>query len=116
MDFDLFVGIDWTGAQPAKGIALATADPGGIVAPVAPAGRFWRREEAVAWILARIAEGRRLMVGIDCAFSLPWVAGAGYLDGRVPGVEDLFGVWDLVEAASRRWVGELQRRLDPGTS
>ncbi|ACI97863.1 hypothetical protein [Rhodospirillum centenum] len=99
--FDLHVGIDWTGAQPARGIAIAVVSPlDRIVRPVPPPGRHWRREEAVNWLLDRLAQGRRLLIGIDCAFSLPWVPGAGYLDGRVPGVADLFALWDLVEAAA----------------
>jgi len=98
--FDLYVGIDWTGARKARGIGVAVADTRGLVRPVFPGDRFWRRTEVVDWVLARLKEGRRLLVGIDCAFSLPWVPGIGYLDGRVPDVADMFGLWDLVDEAS----------------
>lgn len=103
--FDLYIGIDWTGARasgtaPPKGIAIAAATADGTVAPVAPPGRGWSRQAAGAWVLARVAEGRRVLAGFDFAFGLPWVPGVGYLDGRVAELDGLFGVWDLVEAAS----------------
>jgi len=98
--FDLCIGIDWTGASPARGIAVALVGADGVVHPVPPAGRHWRRAEVVDWLLARLDGGQRLLAGIDCAFSLPFVPGTGYLDGRVPDLGDLFDVWTLVEEAS----------------
>lgn len=103
--FDLYIGIDWTGAKPSgtsppKGIAIAAATPDGTVRPIPPSGTAWSRREAGNWVLARVREGRRVMAGFDFAFGLSWVPGVGYLDGRVPGLDGLFAVWDLVEAAS----------------
>jgi len=98
--FDQYVGIDWTGAEVAKGIGVAAADADGRVHPILPPGRWWRRVEVVDRLAAEIRSGRRLLIGIDCGFGLPWVPGAGYLDGRVPGVDGLFALWDLVEDAS----------------
>ncbi|MFM2045369.1 MAG: hypothetical protein RLY86_3945 [Pseudomonadota bacterium] len=98
--FDRFIGIDWTGASPAKGIAIAVCDRAGVVTPVPSPGRHWRRREAVDWLAGEIAAGDRLLIGIDCAFGLPIVPGVGYLDGRVPGVADMIALWDLVEGAS----------------
>ncbi len=103
--FDLYIGIDWTGAKPTgtappKGIAIAVATPDGMVRPVPAPGRAWSRREAGDWVLARVREGLRVMAGFDFAFGLPWVPGVGYLDGRVPGLDGLFDVWDLVERAS----------------
>lgn len=103
--FDLYIGIDWTGAKPTgtsppKGIAIAAASPDGTVRPIPAPGGVWSRREAGNWVLARVREGLRVMAGFDFAFGLPWVPGVGYLDGRVPGLDGLFAVWDLVEAAS----------------
>lgn len=98
--FDLYVGIDWTGAQPAKAVAVAAVGPDRVVHPIAPAGRYWGRAEAAEWVAARVREGQRVLAGIDCGFGMPWVPGVGYLDGRVPDVTDMPGLWDLVEAAS----------------
>lgn len=101
MEFDLFVGIDWTGAQPARAVAVAACDPSGRVVPVRPAGRHWQRREAADWIAAQVAGGRRVLAGFDFGFAMPWVDGAGYLDGRVPEVADMFALWDLVDRASQ---------------
>lgn len=100
MEFDLYIGIDWTGAQPARSVAVAACDRAGLVQPVLPAGRYWSRLEAADWIAAQAAKGLRILAGFDFAFAMPWVAPAGYLDGRVPDVTDMMALWDLVEEAS----------------
>lgn len=99
-EFDLYVGIDWTGAQPARAVAVAACDPSGLVRPVRPAGRYWQRREAADWIVAQASGGRRVLAGFDFGFAMPFVPGAGYLDGRVPDVTDMFALWDLVDQAS----------------
>lgn len=101
MGFDLFVGIDWTGAQPARSVAVAACDPSGRVSAVLPAGRHWQRREAADWIAAQVTAGRSVLAGFDFGFAMPWVDGAGYLDGRVPEVTDLFALWDLVDRVSQ---------------
>jgi len=100
MEFDLFVGIDWTGAQPARAVAVAACDSNGLVSPVWPRDRYWRRQEVADWIAAEIASGRRILAGFDFGFAMPWVDGVGYLDGRVPDVTDMFALWDLIDQAS----------------
>lgn len=97
--FDFCLGIDWSGAVPARGIAVAEARLD-VVRPIAPPSRHWTRTGIVEMLGARIGRGERLLIGIDCSLCLPWVPGEGYLDGRVPQVEDLFQLWDLVEEAA----------------
>lgn len=99
-EFDVILGIDWTGAQPARAVAVAACDRAGLVRPLWPADRFWRRAEVADRIAALAAEGARVLAGFDFGFSMPFVPGVGYLDGRVPDVTDLFGLWDLVDQAS----------------
>lgn len=100
MEFDLFVGIDWTGAQPARAVAVAACDPSGLVHPIWPRERYWRRQEVADWIAAEIISGRRILAGFDFGFAMSWVDGVGYLDGRVPDVTDMFALWDLIDQAS----------------
>ena len=97
--FDAYIGIDWSGAVPARGIAMAEASKG-VARPVLPPARHWRRQEIVEALVGRIDRGERLLIGIDCSLCLPWVPNEGYLDGRVPHVADLFQLWDLVEEAA----------------
>jgi hypothetical protein len=100
--FDLWVGVDWSGALPAKGVAVAVADATGLTRPVLPpdGARAWTRRAAADWLIARMAEGTRLLAGLDFAFSMPYAAERGYLDGRLPGVDSMFGLWREVERAS----------------
>ncbi|MDG5494318.1 hypothetical protein [Niveispirillum sp. BGYR6] len=98
--FDLYLGIDWTGAQPARSVAMAACDAAGLVCPIQPQGRFWERLEVARWIADQAAGGKRILAGFDFAFAMPWVTGQGYLDGRVPDVADMPALWDLVEEAS----------------
>lgn len=94
--FDRFVAIDWSGARGKRyaGIAVAECGPGDA-APVlveAPAG-WWSRTAAFDWLRAGLARGPAL-VGIDCAFSLPFDVAERGFPGRTPSVFDL---WDLIE-------------------
>lgn len=98
--FDFCIGIDWSGAVPARGIAAAEVS-NGVARPIAPPSRHWSRGEIVEALAQRIEGGERLLVGIDCSLCLPWVPGEGYLDGRVPEIADLFQLWDLVEEAAQ---------------
>ncbi|TWB16627.1 hypothetical protein FBZ89_11337 [Nitrospirillum amazonense] len=108
--FDEYIGIDWTGALPARGIAIARVRPDeGAVHLVPPPGRHWSRREAMDWVAQRLADhhraGVRALVGIDCGFSLPYVPDVGYLDGRAAGVDDMAGLWDLVDEAAGDGIG-----------
>ncbi|MDZ5647638.1 hypothetical protein [Nitrospirillum sp. BR 11828] len=103
--FDEYIGIDWTGALPARGIAIAWVRPDdGVVRLVPSPGRHWTRRAAMDWVGDRLLRhrqmGTRALVGIDCGFALPYVPGTGYLDGRAAGVDDLFALWDLVDMAA----------------
>ena len=90
--FDRFVAIDWSGARVARGIALAEAEPGGA-APrlVKPAGTHWRRGEVLDYLTDLVAS-ERVLVGIDCAFSLPWERAGLY------GVADAPALWARIDA------------------
>ncbi|MEA1676695.1 hypothetical protein [Nitrospirillum sp. BR 11163] len=103
--FDEYIGIDWTGALPARGIAIARVRPDeAAVHLVPPPGRHWTRRQAMDWVAGRLADhhraGARALVGIDCGFSLPYVPGMGYLDGRAGDVDDMMGLWDVVDEAA----------------
>ncbi len=101
--FDEFIAIDWSGAGGAyRGIAVARCAPG-EAAPrlVRPAGPRWTRTAVADWLGRELSAGRRLLVGFDFAFGLPFEPGSGYLAGRANRVGGIFALWDLIEAASR---------------
>lgn len=110
--FTGFIGIDWSGASGAgyRGIAVAScgADGGAphLVSPnLCKPGRagHWSRQQVHDWLLSLLEPGsarsnRRWLVGIDCAFSLPWAGTTGWFDDGDRA--DVYDLWDLIETAS----------------
>lgn len=95
--FSGFLGIDWSGARVAKGIAVAEAGPDGpprLIPP--PDGRRWTRGQVLDFLIARSRQ-ERLLAGIDCAFSLPVERAGRYV---ADGDGAAFRLWELVEAAA----------------
>lgn len=90
--FDRFVAIDWSGARVARGIAVAEALPGsGAPRLVKPAGKHWLRGEVLDYLIALVAR-ERVLIGIDCAFSLPWERAGRY------GLPDAPALWARIDA------------------
>lgn len=114
--FDAYLGIDWSGAKGQyRGIAIAECrndrQAPRLIPPPGPAerqgrttrqasGRHWRRAAVVDYLCQRLAGKERLLIGLDFAFSLPWIPGEGYLAGRVPEVDTAFELWQRIDAAS----------------
>ena len=76
MDFDRFVGVDWSGARdrrlPSLQVAMATAGrcPPRLVPP--PDGRKnWTRSVFADWLVETLSGNDRVLVGLDFAFSFP---------------------------------------------
>lgn len=76
--FDRYVGIDYSGAQTPTsslpGLRVYEAEPSSppVEVPPSPSPRkYWSRRDLAEWLVARLAEGPRTLVGIDHAFSFP---------------------------------------------
>lgn len=93
--FDRFTAIDWSGARGKRYAGIAVAECGaGDAAPrlVEPPGGWWSRTAVFDWLRAGVADGAAL-VGIDCAFSLPFaVAGR-----TLPADAGVFDLWNEIE-------------------
>jgi hypothetical protein len=100
--FDRFIAIDWSGARGVyDGVAVAECQAG-VAGPVLlppPSGRRWTRTAIADWIVDQAGGADRLLVGIDCAFSLPFVTAAGYLPPG-GGARDLWALVDRVAAGA----------------
>lgn len=76
--FDRYIGIDYSGAEvptaSLKGLRVFVADrqntPTEVQPPPSPR-KYWTRRGVAEWLVARLTEGRRSLVGIDHAFSFP---------------------------------------------
>jgi CopG antitoxin of type II toxin-antitoxin system len=99
--FDGYIAIDWSGADGRYvGISIAACVPGnGAPRLIAPEGARWTRTAVAAWLDGELKSGRRLLIGCDFAFGLPFEE-HGYFAGAAPGVADIFGLWDAVDDAS----------------
>jgi len=104
-EFTHFVGIDWSGAKGLSHAGIAVAVCGvGDSAPklVMPPGgkRLWGREACANWIAGGcgLPVNARVLVGLDSAFSMPFVDQGSYLgvDFTADTVEAL---WQAVENA-----------------
>jgi hypothetical protein len=82
--FDRYIGIDYSGAQTPeaslKGLRVYMADrtivPQEVPPPPSPR-RYWTRCGVAEWLVARLREPARTLVGIDHGFSFPMA----YLNG-----------------------------------
>jgi hypothetical protein len=77
MPFELYVGIDYSGAgtpeSRLKGLQVYAAAEGKVPEKIRPAtpARNWSRQDIAYWLVARVRSGQRLLVGIDHGFSFP---------------------------------------------
>lgn len=99
-EFRRFVAIDWSGARGRRysGIAIAECEPGDAPPRLVdhPAG-WWSRTAVLEWLSSALDRGPAL-VGIDCAFSLPFAVASRYFAD--PGQASVFDLWDLIERIS----------------
>ncbi|WP_448203075.1 hypothetical protein [Azospirillum sp. sgz302134] len=95
--FSRFIAIDWSGARGKRYAGVAVAECAAGAAPpriVASANGWWSRSAVFAWLLESVARGPAL-VGIDCAFSLPFAVARRYFAD--PDAATVFDLWDRVE-------------------
>jgi len=102
--FDLFVGIDWSGARGPvqRGLAVFIC-AAGDAAPSAvypQNGRHWSRRGIMAYLCA-LAQDRRVLAGIDFAFSYPVFDAGGQRCGYFPGwpgsPPNALALWQLID-------------------
>jgi hypothetical protein len=100
--FDKFIAIDWSGAlRNYDGIAVATCRTGhGAPRLVAPPEKYWTRSSIASWLKNRLDRKEPLLIGLDFAFGFPFDDATGYLGGLARGVDDIFGLWSLIEEKS----------------
>src|SRR5688572_29122920 len=76
--FKRYIGIDYSGSQTPtsslKGLRVYMADRLSIPVEVEPPPsprKYWTRRGIAEWLLERLSENQRTLVGIDHGFSLP---------------------------------------------
>lgn len=104
--FDEFIALDWSGAAGRyEGISVARCMPGRDAPQRVPPSAIgvgvprWTRTAVAAWLESELRSGRRLLIGFDFAFGMPFEPGLGYLAGDASEASDIFALWDLIEHA-----------------
>lgn len=76
--FDRYVGIDYSGAKTPtsslRGLRVYVADrtsPPTEVLPPKSSRKYWTRQGVAKWLIDRLSEDQRTLVGIDHGFSFP---------------------------------------------
>lgn len=98
-----FVGMDWSGAKGGRhaglAVAICEADTGQIQLVAPPSGRrSWARQEIAEWVVSgmELPTDARALIGIDSAFSLPFLDYESFLPGEdVP--ESAVDLWQRLD-------------------
>ena len=99
--FDLFIGVDWSGAQGEchQGIQVAEAGPGQacptLITP--PQDKGWSRADFIAYLKDHRAAGRRILAGIDFAFCHPFDDHGAYYPAADLSIPDAPGLWQMID-------------------
>lgn len=100
--FELFLGIDWSGAKGRrlKGLRVAACRPGDA-APILldgpQPGGLWRRADVLDRIAAETARGTRLLAGFDFAFAYAHGDREAYFPGDPASPADVRALWAMVD-------------------
>lgn len=101
-NFDIFVGIDWSGAKQihTKAIAVAACEQGrdapALIAN--PYGhKYWSREAVARWVIDMAKSPKRIMIGIDANFGYAQEVGVAQF-GKAYNYNAL---WAAVESAAK---------------
>ena len=73
--FDFFIGIDWSGAKGSshKGISVAISSRNSnTIKIIDPKNNFWSRQEVFEYLI-NLSSQKKIFVGIDFAFSYPYL-------------------------------------------
>jgi hypothetical protein len=99
MNFDAFVGIDWSGAKGRRhrGIQVAISRPGRSAPQIVPPPQgVWSRQAVFDWCVD-ILRCERALVGFDFSFTLPFVDRGAYFPGVRETPRDAATLWSLVD-------------------
>ncbi len=99
MEFDRFVGIDWSGAktegQAGIRVAQINRQTERLELISGPNGRNWSRGEVFRFLES--LTDRRTLVGLDFAFSVPWHHGEGVIPGCLRELEGVRDLWAFID-------------------
>ena len=100
IEFDKFIGIDWSGAkgpkQPGLQVAVADASASAPKLILPPQGKWWGRNEVLIW-LSKTIKKSRVLVGFDFAFAYAHTDLGCYFPGIEMNFKNVMDLWALIE-------------------
>jgi len=100
-EFDLFVGVDWSGAKgpnlPGLKVAVCGPDQKTPTLVANPISKHWTRPAFVNWLLEQLQSGQRVLCGMDFSFCFPWLDRDAYRKGSSEQIEGWLQFWHQLE-------------------
>ena len=99
MNFDSFIGIDWSGDKSRfqKGISVAKCEKGSKAPEIIrPKNRYWSRADLVEWLIKE-AINKKTLIGFDFAFSYPFYDCFSYFPGIKDSPISPDGLWERID-------------------
>lgn len=97
--FDLYIGIDWSGARAERlpNMAVARWEAGSIKLVDGPSKGCWSRGALTDWLLDLSRSSRRVLCGADFSFCFPFTDHGAYFPGIANQPSTVVDMWRMVE-------------------
>ncbi|MDC1260280.1 hypothetical protein N8014_01745 [Pseudomonadota bacterium] len=98
MEFDCFVGIDWSGDKSnfQKGISVAKCMKGHNVPKIVKSDKkYWNRNDLLEWIKEEI-KTKKILMGFDFAFAYPFYDQYSYFPGIRESPTTPYKLWEIM--------------------
>ena len=99
MEFDSYVGIDWSGDKNKyqKGISVAKCLKCNKAPQIInPTEKYWTRSSLISWLIKEISK-EKILVGFDFSFSYPFYDQSSYFPGLKDSPVNTLNLWKLIE-------------------
>jgi hypothetical protein len=99
MNFDSFIGIDWSGdkSKLQKGISVAKCKSGTNPPDIIkPKDKYWSRTALVEWLTKEI-KNKKTLIGFDFSFSYPFYDFFSYFPGIKDSPTSPYRLWERID-------------------
>ena len=99
MEFDNFIGIDWSGDKNKfqRGISVAQCETNNNTPKIVkPKEQYWSRSTLVEWLIKEI-NIKKTLIGFDFSFSYPFYDYFSYFPGIRDSPVSPYGLWERID-------------------
>jgi len=101
LNFNRFIGIDWSGAEnPGRGLQIAQCFQGNTIPQIVSKRESlnWRRREVLDWLVQINNQGERIIAGFDFAFAYPYCDEKAYFPGHKNSPNSFKSLWKVIDS------------------